>query len=185
MIKRAAPKAAKPGSGEEEWMWLRGWPHIDWATEYCTEEADPIPDLLLGRYRRDKRGLAKHSYLRGAEEYEARKLLADLLRSRVDVRSFDSAIEVLAALIDPEGFVAREIKFGRRKRVGGESRKKGRDPQVIANYQIIEAVRDLHKAGIAIEDATAEVGERFKLSESRVLKLWSDRRNILREYRRV
>ena len=72
MTKRAASKAAKPDSGVEKWMWPQEWPSNDWATEYCTEEADPIPDLLLGRYRRDKRGLAKHSYLQGAEEYEAR-----------------------------------------------------------------------------------------------------------------
>lgn len=103
MTKRAASKAAKPDSGVEKWMWPQEWPSNDWATEYCTEEADPIPDLLLGRYRRDKRGLAKHSYLQGAEEYEARKLLADLLRSRADVGLFDSTVDLLADLIDPEG----------------------------------------------------------------------------------
>ena len=184
MTKRAASKAAKPDSGVEKWMWPQEWPSNDWATEYCTEEADPIPDLLLGRYRRDKRGLAKHSYLQGAEEYEARKLLADLLRSRADVGLFDSTVDLLADLIDPEGVLPREIKFGRRK-IGDESRKKGRDPQVIANYQIIKAVRDSRDAGSTVEDAVAKVADHFALSDSQVLKLWSNRRNILREYSRV
>ena len=58
---------------------------------------------------------------------------------------------------------------------GTRAGKKGRDPQVIANYQIIKAVRDSRDAGSTVEDAVAKVADHFALSDSQVLKLWSNR----------
>lgn len=181
MTKRAAAKAAKPDSGGKEWP--LGWSEIDWITDprFSGLEPDAIGDLLVGCYRRDKRGLIQHRYLQGAEEYEGRRALAELLRSHDDAYLY-----ALAELIDPESSGAREVIFGRRKPVAEERRKKGRDQQVVTKYQVIKSVRDhrLHYR-CTIEEAVELAAKFFELSDSRVRKLWSDRENILRKYRNL
>ena len=76
-----------------------------------TSDQERIADLLLGRVERDKRGRRQRRYLKkdGAEEKEARRALAKVLRT---AETLDWGFrDLLAELINPRRDTPRRIVF--------------------------------------------------------------------------
>lgn len=148
-------------------------------------EASLILHLFNGRTPDDPTAFwIKYRYLAPEEERTGRKALADLLRSRkrpgwpgrdpsIERREalFNEACHRLADLIDPDNDGPRKIVFKNRK---------GRLPQYEADMEIIHSVRMRIIGGLTVEEAVDKVAKHFKLSESRVLKLWSRAQRLSR-----
>jgi hypothetical protein len=150
-------------------------------------DVQAILNLLRGTTSVDPTAFwGKYRYLSPQEEREGRKALAALLRSRerpaIDAPPLlrnerqeallNEACHGLADLIDPDCNGPRKIVFKNRK---------GRLPQYDADLEIIHSIQDRVKGGLTVEKAVAEAAEEHKLSESRVLKLWSNRESIRRK----
>ena len=131
--------------------------------------------LLSGFIKTNKKGLPQKEYVSGEEEDELRGIFANFLRSREPVP--DDIRKQLADLIEgtpsPESRSSRKLVFVRRRR--------GAEPQVLANSAIAVHVWNAILSGHSVSAAIIQTVEKFDLDESTVKKIWLHLRPIFRE----
>jgi hypothetical protein len=130
-----------------------------------------ISDLLVGVTANPKSLSWKVRYLTPEEERKGREGLAALLRSRRPLVSFNRAVLRVADQYEQRpSSSALKMMFQKPHR---------RAPQYANDFKILVSLgARVEAAGLTVEQAVAETAAEYKLSESRVMKLWSDRGNV-------
>jgi hypothetical protein len=145
-----------------------------------TKDQERIVELLCGRAEQDQHGLPAHIYMQdgSAEELEARRALARLLRSSTPIEIGLRCI--LADLIDPDrDEVDRQIKL--------KNRREGKPSNALAEKTIaeyIEAMLTDNGETRQLKYAISKAEERFGLGRTRLLEIWREWRPILARLKR-
>jgi hypothetical protein len=129
--------------------------------------------LLTGSFELDKYKRRRSIYLKpgSLEELSARQALAALLRGKGPLNR--EILSLIANLVDPnpQPWEPRTIRF--------VFRREGTPADHIANTQMAEYVRRLVRKNATVEEACYRASRRFHVSESTIMKNWSNYRPIL------
>lgn len=142
-----------------------------------TSDQERIADLLLGRVERDKRGRRQRRYLKkdGAEEKEARRALAKVLRT---AETLDWGFrDLLAELINPRRDTPRRIVF--------ENHGAGNKSKTDIDRQVAELLWLKGRTRGQMEAAITEAKKEFGLVRSRIMAIWRVWKPILERHYRI
>lgn len=142
---------------------------------YAMNDEDKRRQILLwlqGYIELDNVGLSKVQYLKGDGDKEARKLLADAIRTRMPMRQ--SMLDAFANLIDP----TPESVSGEERILVFKFRSRGKRRNNLRTSNIYFFMEELVVRGDKVESAVAAAMEQFKLSRAEVYKIWSTHKKI-------
>lgn len=141
-----------------------------------TRDQELIVTLLCGNAMHDDSDPPQYLAEGSAEEKEARRALARMLRTSLPL---DQGVRgILADLIDPDrDELNRRIRF--------EHRRKGKPSNAAAEKKAAEFIWAQRRAGVKMKSVITAAMKQFGLKEKRVLAIWKHWRPILEHLKRI